>query len=140
MGVIFYFSACSAAESSEQSDSILDILLKIFGENTFTVFIVRKCAHMLEFTGLSFLLGWAWYFTKDRVCPLHAVIITSLYAVTDEVHQLFSDGRSCELRDWAIDTLGAIIGIIAFIILFAVIKAIKNKANANKNTKMEKNK
>lgn len=48
MGIIFYFSSRTATESSAQSDSILNIIYKLFGENGVTVFIVRKSAHFLN--------------------------------------------------------------------------------------------
>jgi len=32
------------------------------------------------------------------------------YAVSDELHQWFVEGRSCELRDVGIDTMGVILG------------------------------
>ena len=37
-----------------------------------------------------------------------------LYALSDEVHQIYVPGRSCELRDVFIDTSGSIIGIIIY--------------------------
>ena len=46
-------------------------------------------------------------------------------ALSDEVHQLFVEGRSCEFRDWAIDSFGAILGIIGFIIIFKIWYNIK---------------
>ena len=35
-----------------------------------------------------------------------------LYSVTDEIHQMFVPGRSCELRDVAIDSCGVATGIL----------------------------
>jgi VanZ family protein len=36
--------------------------------------------------------------------------ITSLYGVTDEVHQYFVEGRYSSIYDWIADTIGAFIG------------------------------
>ena len=33
-----------------------------------------------------------------------SILIGALYAVSDEIHQLFIVGRSCEIRDVIIDT------------------------------------
>lgn len=129
MGVIFYFSSRTADESASQSGALLEFFIKLFGDNGVTDFIVRKSAHFLEFTGLCVLFNSAWYFTKGKKCVLISILCTSLYAVTDEVHQIFVDGRSCELRDWAIDTSGAIVGAIGFIVLFTIIKLIIDKRN-----------
>ena len=38
-------------------------------------------------------------------------MIGVLYAVTDEVHQYFVPGRSCELRDALIDACGVAAGV-----------------------------
>lgn len=39
-----------------------------------------------------------------------AVVLASLYAVTDEFHQSFVPGRMCDPADWLTDTLGAMLG------------------------------
>ena len=127
MGIIFYFSSRTSTESSAQSDSILLWITKIFGKNEITDFIVRKTAHCLEYTGLCFLLNCAWLFTRGKQQRILSILCTSLYAVTDEVHQLFVEGRSCEVRDWGIDTFGAMLGAIAFTALTAIISAIIKK-------------
>ena len=43
--------------------------------------------------------------------------IGTFYAVTDEIHQLFSPGRSCEFRDMCIDCAGVLTGILLIILL-----------------------
>ena len=45
-----------------------------------------------------------------------AIVLVMSYAISDEVHQLFIVGRSCEVRDVLIDTSGGSIG--AFIYYF----------------------
>jgi VanZ family protein len=40
-----------------------------------------------------------------------------LYAISDELHQLFVPGRSASLKDVLIDTLAALIGVICLIAL-----------------------
>ncbi len=127
MGVIFWLSSRTAEQSSEQSDSVLQWLINIFGDNLFTTFIVRKSAHFLEFTGLCVLFNLALFQTRKRTMPVLSVVFTSLYAVSDEIHQLFVEGRSCEFGDWVIDSFGAILGSIGFLILFAVIKHLLSR-------------
>ena len=127
MGVIFWLSSRTAVESAEQSGSILNYLIAIFGDNIFTDFIVRKLAHFLEFTGLCLLMNIALYQTKKRKSLILSTALTSLYAVTDEVHQLFVEGRACRVADWAIDTCGAILGTIAFAVIIFIVTKIKSK-------------
>lgn len=131
--VIFYFSGKTADDSAEQSAYILQFIIDIFGDNAATDFIVRKCAHFLEFTGTALLMSAAFYFTLNKNKFYLPVIFTSLYAVTDEVHQIFVDGRSCELRDWAIDTLGAILGTFIFRVMFTLITIAKDSLKRRKN-------
>ncbi|MCM1114805.1 MAG: VanZ family protein [Clostridium sp.] len=127
MGVIFWLSSRTSTESAEQSGALLQWLIDHFGNNGFTDFIVRKLAHFLEFTGLCFLFNIAWYYTKGKASPVLSVICTSAYAATDEFHQLFVSGRSCELRDWAIDSCGAVAGAIGTMLVFYVVSLIIKK-------------
>lgn len=131
MALIFYFSSRTAEESSNQSGAVLEFLINILGDNSVTDFIVRKSAHCLEYTGLCLLFNCAFYFTRNKKSIILSIICTSAYAVTDEIHQLFVDGRSCEVRDWAIDTGGAVLGAIGFLILFSIINAIIKSRKSN---------
>ena len=38
--------------------------------------------------------------------------IGTIYAVSDEVHQLFVEGRSCEVRDMLLDSAGVAAGVL----------------------------
>lgn len=100
MGVIFYLS--------NQPD------LKSGLENR-TDFILRKTAHITEYGILTFL-SWRAIGdggTKKGLRYLIAAIIFSvLYAVSDEYHQLFVDGRVGSLIDIAIDSIGVLIAAI----------------------------
>ena len=127
MGIIFWLSSRTADESAAQSGAILQWLIHIFGDNLFTDFIVRKLAHCLEFTGLCVLFNLAFYQTRKKTMLLISIACTSLYAATDEFHQLFVEGRSCQFTDWIIDSCGAILGAIGFLILYKIICRIVQK-------------
>lgn len=127
MGIIFWLSSRTADESAAQSGAILQWLIHIFGDNLFTDFIVRKLAHCLEFTGLCVLFNLAFYQTRKKTTLLISIACTSLYAATDEFHQLFVEGRSCQFTDWIIDSCGAILGAIGFLILYKIICRIVQK-------------
>jgi VanZ family protein len=49
-----------------------------------------------------------------RWAPIIALVVTSLYGVTDEIHQSFVPGRSMELADWVADTAGASVAILMY--------------------------
>lgn len=82
-------------------------------ENDFFMHFLRKLAHVFEF--LTLFLLWVnalWQQDKLRKTLVRAVILTLLYAMFDEVHQLFIVGRTGDLTDVFIDSLGIVIGLL----------------------------
>ena len=74
--------------------------------------IIRKLAHLTEFT----ILGGVLYVVLRRYIEYGTVVKTIgvgiVIACLDEFIQLFSLGRSSQLSDVLIDTIGIIIGIL----------------------------
>ena len=70
--------------------------------------VLRKCAHLAEYAILGALLQRA-----VRREPL-AVLLGSIYAVTDEFHQSFVSGRHGSPLDWLLDTVGVSAGVLLF--------------------------
>ena len=68
--------------------------------------ILRKGAHMLEYAILGALLLRA----IRRETP--ALLAGIAYAITDEIHQHFVAGRHSSPVDVAIDSAGALLGIL----------------------------
>ena len=68
--------------------------------------VLRKIAHVGEFAVLGALL-----YRAVRREPA-AIVLGSLYAVTDEVHQSFVTGRHGSPVDWVIDTAGVVAGVL----------------------------
>ena len=59
--------------------------------------VLRTLAHMLEFMGLSVLLFNATYATwEKKITPIIAFTGTVLYAITDEIHQIFQYDQNCD--------------------------------------------
>jgi hypothetical protein len=44
-----------------------------------------------------------------------AVLLVSLFGLTDEWHQSFTPGRMVEVADWVADTLGAIMAVALYV-------------------------
>ena len=65
--------------------------------------VLRKFAHMAEYGLLWFL----WWRALGHARPALAAAITIGYAISDEVHQSFVEGRHGAVSDVAIDSLGA---------------------------------
>lgn len=134
MGVIFWMSSRVASESQAMSDSLLQKILENLGLE-FTGFFIRKSAHALEFMGLSMLLFNAVYATfKTKLSPIIAFFATALYAVSDEIHQIFVEGRACQLRDMLIDSCGALAGVAVSLIILKIITIIVERRKRNGNT------
>lgn len=129
MMVIFWLSSRTSDESSGQSSIILTWLTAHFGDNFFTDFIVRKTAHFLEFAGLAFLFNCSLFQTRKIKSPICATMLTSLYALSDEIHQLFVEGRSCQATDWLLDTCGALFGTALFLTLLCLITYVNKRKN-----------
>ncbi len=134
MGIIFSLSAQVAEESQELSDSFIRRLFDFLGIELNSDFI-RTMAHMLEFMGLSLLIFNAVYSTwENKLTPVIAFTGTVLYAITDEVHQFFVPGRAFQLIDILVDSTGALVGVIASLIILKLILFIKKRGNINGNT------
>jgi VanZ family protein len=70
--------------------------------------IGRKLIHMAEYALLTYLWWRALVsVTSPRRAALLAFALASAYAVTDEYHQTFVEGRHGSPVDWAIDSVGA---------------------------------
>src|SRR5213593_340528 len=74
-----------------------------------TSLVWDKALHMTEYTVLSLLFCRALQgegFAILRVALL-AVLLTSAYGATDEIHQSFVPERNADVDDWVADTTGA---------------------------------
>ena len=91
MGLIFYLSS--------KTDPLPDLTERVWD----------KALHFLEYGALAALLLFALRSSEvaARRAGLLAVAVVSLYGASDELHQAFVPGRSCDARDWAADTVGA---------------------------------
>lgn len=84
-------------------------------------FVSRKIAHMTEYGILTFLFFRAAAVNLSfRRSVAYAALFSITYALTDEYHQLFVFGRSGNLADVFIDTLGIFFAI--FLIYKKIIK------------------
>lgn len=129
MALIVRFSAQPGADSNDFSKGIAGRILALFqnaipdltmdGLN----FFLRKLAH---FT-LYFVLGCSLtgVFMKQHKVPavLAALLTGTVFAASDELHQMFSDGRSASVKDVLLDTCGVAVGsILAWIAVWRIRK------------------
>ena len=121
MAFIFQRSALSADMSALESGRLAELIARFLplGHEP-AEFLVRKTAHFTEYLMLGASLAvnvndcreWKWSGMLPAVSFAAPWIIGTLYAVTDEVHQYFVPGRSCELRDVVIDACGTAAGVL----------------------------
>ena len=142
---IFYMSALVGDESEGISDGICfrisHFLASFFtSENTDLLaeqlsHPVRKTAHFCEYTLLGALfLNLLYQIAPNklgRTLVVGAWAFATLYAATDEFHQLFVEGRSGQVSDVCLDSVGVLFGIA---VLYAVLHTMeKRQAHANQS-------
>lgn len=123
MGIIFLFSNQNASKSLNVSDkftsNLIDTVASVSNKDvsnnrkhTLVVnsrFLIRKCAH---FT-IYFILGLLSYLTLKsygvKNVFIYIILFCFIYSVSDEVHQIFTSGRTFKLLDIFIDTSAGIL-------------------------------
>lgn len=128
MALIFSFSDQKAEESSRVSgtltwrlaESVNDAFRFDWDETVLSQYAtalehpVRKAAHMTEYAVLAWILlgNFSLYEKTRRRRYFYSEAASVLYAASDEFHQLFIKGRSCQFGDVCIDGLGAFLGLL----------------------------
>ena len=118
--ILFIFSNSMqiAEDSSEASAGIVEWLMGILKRYSislnldFLTFVVRKCAHFTE--DLGALTSATVQIRKQNISSRIIRILFTIMTVAlcDETIQLFTDGRSSEVRDVWIDVAGGITGLL----------------------------
>ncbi|QQK80360.1 VanZ family protein [Salicibibacter cibi] len=129
MGLIFYFSHQSGEASSSLSGGVTEVAYRWsqrlipFVTIDFETFhtLIRKAAHVAVYVVFGIFAVHALRVSttagRMRRIVLWAWLLCVCYAITDEVHQLFIPGRSAEVSDVVLDSIGAIVGISVYVIV-----------------------
>lgn len=127
MCAIWYFSAKPADQSTEMSHETGKVIASIIhrdfnrwepekqaGYVMNIDHMVRKGAHFAEYTLLGILMSASFWFNGRRGSRfwLLAWGIGACYAVSDELHQYFVPGRSCQISDMILDSAGVLFGVL----------------------------
>lgn len=139
-GMIFHFSAQEGAISSSTSGQIVEKVIDVLDEEydtrppaaqesifSFVEHLVRKGAHFLEYAALGVFLrllvhAYAWH-PPTRL----SLLIGTLYACTDELHQLFISQRNAQCQDVLLDSVGVLFGLCAARLLIYLLKRWKER-------------
>ena len=141
MVIIFLFSSRSSAELDVKNSFIVNVLKNIFYPKFDTFhpnkqehvlsnisFFVSKSAHYIEYAILAFFLFFTFAFIKKYGIRYSSIIIISLlYAISDEYHQTFSSGRTPRVQDVCIDTLGAITMVLFIEFILTIYRYKKSR-------------
>ena len=148
MVTIFILSDQDAKKSSNTSSLLTKIAVRILYSDYDSAapeiqqemwskasFMVRKTAHFSIYTMLgicaSLAVGKRKLFTLKS---LGVIFFGFAYAASDEFHQRFVKGRSCEFRDMMIDTGGVTTGmLISFLIMGIIALWVRKRKRVNSN-------
>jgi VanZ family protein len=136
MVVIFSFSNSTGVKSDSLSKKVISNAITLYEnvtnkdvDNEYYLekldFPVRKLAHFTEYAILGFLVINFCLSFNMLYAGTFSILLCFLYAMSDEFHQLFINGRSGQFTDVLIDTSGAII-------MIGIIKLFKRKKNNTK--------
>ena len=145
--LIFSLSADDGDQSSRKSSFVTALVLKVFVPNWNAMeekerdalierysHPIRKSAHFIEYALLGFL-SCGYLFTSNfpilksnRIYnPLFSRAFPTLYAASDEIHQMFVGSRGPSVADVVLDSFGAIVGVLAMVAVTFVILRVKRR-------------
>ena len=123
--MIFYFSSQNGEESAQTSTGLAVFVMRLLvpGFDSLSaaekavhfdrlVLFVRKAAHFTEFAMLGASLRLLFHALALRRPFLIAWAAGTLYACTDELHQMFVDGRGAMWQDVCIDSAGVLTAVL----------------------------
>ena len=144
--LIFFLSSMTSLESNNKSEKTINKVIKTTINTTNDIGItnkhpnnqkiqnivanlnypLRKCMHASIYLILALLLINALrkYNIKNRNIYLITLLFCIIYASVDEYHQTFVIGRTGQLLDVLIDSIGSSIGIIFYLIMTKIDKYI----------------
>ena len=149
MIVIFLFSNQDSGDSSSLSEKVSFLIASVFVDGFSNMsaseqlawietlsWPVRKTAHAIEYGCLAIsLMITCWQvhcFRNERLSKtmsltrqlgidwLLAFALSVVYAITDEIHQMFIDGRAGQVSDVFVDASGALIGSALCVLIMYV--------------------
>ena len=145
MTAIFTFSSQDREQSAsistgltEQIAMVLSELMKMTSAEKAELVksihgIIRKLAHFIIYSALgasssAMLLSYMQE-RKRYIILVCSTLFCCFYAATDEIHQIFVSGRGPQFSDVLLDTSGAVIGGIVFLIIYYLYEKLKGESH-----------
>ena len=123
MAAIFYFSSQNQVASTELSDKVVKPVMNVVEQTQivdrkFDIFDyfnfserIRDVMHFLEYAVLGVLTWLSVETFNMKQKRLVTILFCILYACSDEIHQIFVQGRGASIYDVIIDACGSLIGL-----------------------------
>ena len=120
---IFSLSNDNGYKSTKKSDKVITFWYEKLTNNKINkeiinklVYPVRKSAHIIIYLilGLLFISLLYEFNITTKIMIISSILFCFIYACSDEIHQLFIVGRSGEVKDIILDTIGSTIGIFVY--------------------------
>ena len=141
MLIIFYFSHQQGTGSSNTSKKVSIVIVNIIDaknkitqeqkEQMLNILepILRKLAHYILYIigGILIINSVNAYIKEDNKNTIYSAYIGIIYAVSDEIHQLFINGRSGKVADVIIDSIGIFTGIAIYMLMKKIIDKIVDR-------------
>lgn len=142
MALIFFFSSQNREESASLSrglvGKIVAVIVKLVGgieeEKKEIVHLlhnfIRSAAHFIifAFLGVSSVIMFLLNLNRtEKTVFFTALAFCFVYACSDEIHQIFVEGRAFQFTDIIIDTLGSACGIAIIAFLKRIYLRFKRK-------------
>ena len=138
--IIFNFSEQNGEISGSLSKKITEFIVNIISKiKTIDIAtklnyieklhpLIRKLAHFSIYTVVGFsIMGFMCTFDMKNIFKLIISFVVGVsYAITDEVHQSFTPGRTPSIIDVGIDSIGVLTGIFILIVLIIFFESIVN--------------
>ena len=147
MGIIFWFSDMNTNESNTKSKNTITNVIESTVDTTNKLGItdkhpseekkqevtnklnepLRKGMHASVYLVLAILLMNALIVSNAKLwlAIILSIIISFIYACSDEYHQTFVEGRSGKFTDILIDTTGALVGSGIYCLGYYIFKKVK---------------
>lgn len=122
--IIVFFMSTKAGGASHTNSALDGLLARFFPTLSASLsfaqrdaihYYTRKAAHITEYAVLGLLMMRALRLSLRRLPPGAlwgmAWLLATLYAATDEYHQVFVPGRTPKVTDVMLDSVGALVGV-----------------------------
>lgn len=144
---IFALSSQDGGVSAGTSRQFTEILLKTLGlecnDRTIEIInpVIRKVAHFSVYMLLGFLtMCTCETFKWQRVYKFDfSTMFAFVFACSDELHQRLVPGRSGEIADVCLDTVGAMLGVLIVLAIALICVQIKKKKASKPKKLVEEN-